>query len=120
MRVLAGVFCIVLLVACGACHNDGQDHSRDDGGTRSQESSAADREKSLTAGPITGTIRYVDLEGGFYGIETDEGAKLDPVNLPEEFQKDGLRLRAEVEPLKDRVSFRMWGTLVRIVSLERL
>ena len=61
-------------------------------------------------GTITGTIRHVDLEGGFYGIETDDGAKLDPVNLPAEFQKDGLRIRAYVESLQDRVSFHMWGT----------
>ena len=71
-------------------------------------------------GVVTGTIRYIDLEGGFYGIETDDGQKLDPVNLPEELQKDGLRIEARVEELRDRVSIRMWGTLVRIVEFRRL
>jgi len=69
---------------------------------------------------VTGTVRYIDTEGGFYGIVTDDGKKLDPVNLPQEFQKDGLRLRAQVEPLKERVSIRMWGTPVRIIEFQRL
>ncbi len=120
MRVFIGVLCVVLLVACGACHNDVQDRPRDDGETRSRESSADGRQGTLTAASVTGTVRYIDLEGGFYGIETDDGAKLDPVNLPAEFQQDGVRLRVQVEPLKDRVSFHMWGTLVRVVSIERL
>lgn len=120
MRVFAGVLCFVFLTACGACHNDAQDRPRDDGGFRSGETSGGDRQGILKAASVTGTVRYIDLEGGFYGIETDDGAKLDPVNLPEDFQKDGMRLRVQIEPLKDRVSFHMWGTLVRVVSIERL
>ncbi len=60
------------------------------------------------------------MRRGFYGIETDDGNRLDPVNLPEEPRKEGLRLRVGVEPLKDRVSFHLGGTRVRIVSCERL
>ncbi|MGE5295798.1 MAG: hypothetical protein ACM3VT_13305 [Solirubrobacterales bacterium] len=120
MRVYAGVLLLVLLAACGGCQNDGQDRSRDAAVARSGRSSAGNRQATLAKGEITGTVRHVDLEGGFYGIETDDGAKLDPVNLPQEFQKDGTRLRAQVEPLKDRVSTHMWGTLVRITSIERL
>jgi hypothetical protein len=69
---------------------------------------------------VTGTIRFIDAEGGFYGIVTDDGKKLDPVNLPQEFRKDGLRISARVEPLQDRVSMRMWGTPVRIIEFKRL
>lgn len=68
---------------------------------------------------ITGTIRYVDVEGGCYGIETEDGVKLDPVNLPADFEEDGLRIKARVEGLEDRVSIHMWGTLVRILEIER-
>ncbi len=69
---------------------------------------------------VTGTVRYIDVEGGFYGIVTDDGKKLDPVNLPREFRKDGVRIRARVEPLQDRISIRMWGTPVRIIEFQRL
>ena len=69
---------------------------------------------------VTGTVRHIDLEGGFYGIEADDGTKLDPVNLPEEFRQDGMRVRVRVEELKDRVSIHMWGKIVRIVEIKRL
>jgi len=51
---------------------------------------------------------------------TDDGRRLHPVNLPQEFQQDGLRLRAQVEELTDRVSIHMWGTQVRIIEFQRL
>jgi hypothetical protein len=69
---------------------------------------------------VTGTVRYIDLEGGFYGIETDDGRKLDPVNLPKEFQKDGLRIQARVAEIQDGVSVHMWGTPVQIIAFKRL
>lgn len=113
MRVVARALGIILLVASGACQDTRQDHGDIARADRSGEQATAARE-------VTGTIRFVDLEGGFYGIETDEGARLDPVNLPAEFRKDGLRIRAHVERVRDQVSFRMWGSLVRITAIERL
>ena len=112
MKTMAGVFCIALLVGVAGCNGTPGDPPND-----VQAGSAA---RPVSGRQITGTIRHIDLEGGLYGIETDDGARLDPVNLPEELQKDGLRIRAWVEDLQDRVSFRMWGTLVRIRDIERL
>lgn len=33
----------------------------------------------------TGTVKYIDLEGGFFGIIGDSGKNYDPINLSEEF-----------------------------------
>jgi hypothetical protein len=118
--MFAGVLCLMLLATCGACHNTGQERSGDNKVVQSGETSAAGRSGEPTKGSFTGTVRHVDLEGGFYGIETDDGVKLDPVNLPPDFQQDGVRVRVQVEPLKDRISIHMWGRLVRIASIERL
>jgi hypothetical protein len=100
---------LLLLVAAG-CHNS---EAQDGKGGRSH-----------SAGPrsplVTGTVRHIDVEGGFYGIVADDGRKLDPVNLPEDFQKDGVRVQVRVEELHDRVSTHMWGTIVRIVEIKRL
>ncbi|MCS7242333.1 MAG: hypothetical protein NZ706_06645, partial [Candidatus Caldatribacterium sp.] len=41
---------------------------------------------------VTGTVVYVPLEGGFFGILGDNGVQYEPVNLPEEFRVDGLRV----------------------------
>ena len=45
----------------------------------------------------TGTIQYNDFEGGFYGIVRDNGEAYDPINLPTEFEEDGLRVKYSIE-----------------------
>ena len=67
----------------------------------------------------TGTVRYQSLEGGFYGIMGDAGGRYDPVNLPASAQVDGLRVRFVARTLGG-VSVHMWGTMVRIESIEAL
>ncbi len=67
-----------------------------------------------------GRIRHVQLEGGFYGIITEDGGKLDPVNLPEDFKEDGLRIRFKSSEKGQMAGIHMWGTLVEILEIEEL
>lgn len=69
---------------------------------------------------ITGTVRYLDLEGGFYGLVGDNGEKYDPINLPEEYRKDGLRVKFQVREKKDMLGIHMWGKIVEVVKIEKL
>jgi hypothetical protein len=41
---------------------------------------------------MTGTIRYVDIEGGCYYISADNGREYRPVNLTREYRQHGLRV----------------------------
>ncbi|HKL88712.1 MAG TPA: hypothetical protein VJ884_06870 [Salinibacter sp.] len=66
----------------------------------------------------TGTIRYVDLEGGFYGIVAEDGTKYDPTPLPDSLQEDGLSVRFQLKE-KDVLTTRMWGTPVEVIRIER-
>ena len=68
---------------------------------------------------FTGTITYQRLEGGFWGIISDEGEKYDPLNLPADFRQDGLRVRVVALPKKDMVSIRMWGIIIEINEIVR-
>ena len=68
---------------------------------------------------VSGVVRHIDLEGGFYGIVTEDGRRLDPVNLPDAFKRDGLPVRVRVEKTREQASIRMWGELVRIVEIQR-
>lgn len=97
MRALGGLLLLGTLIA--ACAGPGR------GGSATSEG--------------RGTVRYIDLEGGFYGIESDDGARLDPVNLPEEFRVDGARVRYWAVPAEGRASIHMWGTLVEIVEIRK-
>lgn len=66
-----------------------------------------------------GTVRYMSFEGGFWGIVGDNGKNYDVGHLPQEFQRDGLRVRFSVN-LTDYLSYHMWGYVVSLVSIERL
>lgn len=68
----------------------------------------------------TGTVKYIDLEGGFFGIIGDSGKNYDPINLSEEFQKNNLRVGFDAKIREDMVSTHMWGTLIEIVRIEKL
>jgi len=68
----------------------------------------------------TGTVKYISLEGGFYGITTDDNKNLDPLNLAKEFQVDGKRIYINYVVKKDMASFHMWGTIVEIIEIRTL
>jgi hypothetical protein len=76
-----------------------------------------------TSGPaketvvVTGTVAFIDLEGGFYGIVTDDGARYLPLNLPEEYAEDGLAITAEVMVKEDVATIQQWGTPVEIFTI---
>jgi hypothetical protein len=80
--------------------------------------SGATEKRDVVSG--TGTVRYLSLEGGFHGIESDDGKKYDPSGLPKEFQQDGLRVRFTVKVLQGVMTIRMWGTPVEVLSIEKL
>jgi len=69
---------------------------------------------------ITGTVRYLDFEGGFYGLVADNGERYDPVNLLKEYKKDGLRVKFQVKEKKGMVGIHMWGKIVEVVKIETL
>ena len=68
---------------------------------------------------ITGKITYVNLSGGFWGIEGDDGQNYNPLNgLPAEFKEEGKRIKAKVKTSNDFTMF-MWGTNVDIQTIEQ-
>ena len=67
-----------------------------------------------------GEIRYIDLEGGFYGIVSEDDEHYDPVNLPLDFEEDGLRVGFKLKILENQSSFHMWGTIVEIIEIRKL
>ena len=69
---------------------------------------------------IIGTARYFDFEGGFWGIESQDGAKYTPVNMPEQLKLDGAKVKIHAEILQDAFSLSMWGESIRIIGFETL
>ena len=73
-----------------------------------------------TPSETVGTVLYFDLEGGFYAIRGDDHATYDPVNLPTDFQRNGLRVIATLRPLSGVYSFHQVGTIVEVVAIRPL
>ena len=69
---------------------------------------------------VIGTVEYIDLEGGFYGIIGNDGKHYDPINLGPEFQEDCLRIYFEAKIREDVASTHMWGIPVEITRIEEL
>jgi hypothetical protein len=66
---------------------------------------------------LQGTIQFLNLEGGFYGIVTDEGKKLLPMNLDKAFHKPGAIVKVSGEYV-DIMTIQQWGTPFKITDIQ--
>ena len=82
-------------------------------------SSSIGRERPSDVFQIVGTVTYQPIEGGFYAIDGDDGRKYDPLNLPEAFKEDGLKVKGLARLKKDVVGFHMYGEIIEIMDLEK-
>jgi hypothetical protein len=67
-----------------------------------------------------GTVVFVPLEGGFYGIVGEDGRRYDPINLADSLRKDGLKVRIKALSVEHGASFHMWGQRIEIVEISIL
>ncbi len=65
------------------------------------------------------TVKYIDLEGGFYGIESDAGVSYLPINLEDEYKEDGLRIVFKMRERNDIMTTKMWGKTIEITEIAR-
>lgn len=67
---------------------------------------------------ITGHITYQDIEGGFWGIVADDGARYVPVEpLPAEWKRENRPVQATVRPA-NVLGMTMWGAYVHVEKLD--
>lgn len=65
-----------------------------------------------------GTVVWVPIEGGFWGIEATNGHEYEPVNLPEPFQVNGLKI-VFTGKLLNWGSMHMWGETIEIGEIAK-
>ena len=73
------------------------------------------QEKAVTS---TGTITYVELEGGFYGLIASDGTRYLPLNLDDPFKVDGMNVTFEGIIREDVATIQQWGTPLEITYME--
>ena len=64
------------------------------------------------------TVKYLNLEGGFYGLVSEKGAKLLPMNLPEKYKVDGTILRIKGQPINNMMTIQQWGKPFKVIEAE--
>jgi hypothetical protein len=65
-----------------------------------------------------GTVVWVNLEGGFWGIEAANGHEYEPLNLPEPFQVNGMKVVFSGK-LLNWPSMHMWGETLEIGEISK-
>ncbi|HCM46391.1 MAG TPA: hypothetical protein DIS98_02385 [Colwellia sp.] len=64
------------------------------------------------------TVKYYDLEGGFYGLTSKTGNKLLPMNLAKQYQLPGTILKVKGDMIKDMATIQQWGQPFKITNIE--
>jgi hypothetical protein len=74
--------------------------------------------ENLNSLPIAGTVTFMDLEGGTWVIHGDDGSVYEPLNLPDSYRQQGLRISAEVILRKDVASIFMTGPVIELLHIR--
>jgi hypothetical protein len=67
---------------------------------------------------VVGTIRYVEIERGVYLIVAADSTRYQPLDLPEAFRKDGLRIRATLRREPDVMTVGQAGEPVSVIRVD--
>jgi len=65
----------------------------------------------------SGTVIFLNLEGGFYGIMGDDGVNYDPVNLGKEYHSDGMRINFQGKLRDDLAGIHQWGQIIELTYI---
>ncbi len=66
------------------------------------------------------TVKYLSLEGGFYGLITSDGMNLLPLNLAKSYQVVGTVLKVEGYIINDMATIQQWGKPFKITTVKLL
>jgi len=103
------------LLSCGS--SDGNESRPYSSGSGSGHGSGNSGEDDIVNG--NGVVQFVDVEGGCWRIVGDNGIHYEPINLSDEFRKDGLAVQFEVKFRRDLATVCMVGVIVEIVSIHQ-
>ena len=66
----------------------------------------------------TGTLKYYNLEGGFFGFVGDNGERFLPLNLDKKYQQNGAKVRILGKENNDIMTIQQWGTPFTVQKVE--
>ena len=63
-------------------------------------------------------VHFLNLEGGFYGLITEDGTKLLPMNLAKAYRQHGATIKFKGELKKGMLTIQQWGTPFKLTEVE--
>lgn len=108
----------LLIICCVSKQNTHKKHLPEEKSAIKNEQKLIDKDSQIK--DMKGTVVYVDLEGGFYGIRGEDGKSYNPINLEEEYKRDGIRIEFSAVVRKDIMSIQMWGTIIEIKKIQKI
>ena len=74
--------------------------------------------ESSTHAVVNASVEFLSLEGGCWTLEVNQRVYYLPLNLPEQFRRDGLAVQAELLRRDDYASICMVGSVVQILAIR--
>lgn len=68
---------------------------------------------------IKGRVKYLDFEGGFWGIVDQSGKEWLPINMPEQLKVDGANVEITASQ-SDVMTMYSWGVPIEITGFHTL
>lgn len=86
------------------------------------------RESNKTQGEVTSPVdtwyrarvSYINLEGGFFGLITENGRKYLPLNLDSAFKQDGMVVAIKLQVQRNTRTIFQWGQPIVINDIKLL
>ena len=110
MITISRVYLILIFLLISGCGKSTESHMT--------SPNAVNKMTEMKLSWQTVTVKYLDFEGGFYGLVSQSGAKFLPMGLPKKYKIEGTILRVKGRPLLDVMTIQQWGDAFEIVELE--
>ena len=85
-----------------------------------QSKQSADDQEDKNMITITGTVVFKQLEGGFYGLDADDGKKYLPQGMKKSLLKNGMKVRVKGYILTDMLTFQQYGEVLKVIETEMI
>ncbi|MFN8574792.1 MAG: hypothetical protein U0132_22245 [Gemmatimonadaceae bacterium] len=67
---------------------------------------------------VVGTVKHLAVEGGVFTVQGEDGVTYNPLNLPTEFQREGLAIEIEGRRRDDTMSIQMVGPMLQVIRVR--
>jgi hypothetical protein len=67
---------------------------------------------------FTATVKYMNLEGGFFGLVAKDGKHWLPTNLDKKFQQNGAVIKVRGNAIEGLMTIQQWGKPFSITHIE--